>query len=352
MRIQTLKLLPFRCHEGLVLEIPPHAQVIGVVGPNGSGKTSVLEALALLAPGRGLSGLDFKAHIPHGHKQWGFFTALEDGQTVAQQWRNGTREILHNGQPLAVEELARVGGVVSLTPQADFLFSGPPAARRTWLDEAATALQPGHAQAVLRYRQHRQARLKILAYPEPHADWLEAEERLAAEWGIRLLQGRLEYLAAVAPFLKPQYLTLSLHGAALEVLNAPDPVAALQGKFARSRELDARLNRTHAGPNTLEVQGVLELERGPVALAQASSGQHKRALLGWLQGHVRAVAQQRTSPPLVLIDEFTAHLDALRREELFNNLISLGCQVWVSDIALPATHVHVHQITLKTNFAP
>jgi DNA replication and repair protein RecF len=307
--------------------------VVGVIGPNGSGKTSVLEALALLAPGRGLMGQELKAHTPNQQKHWGFFTELSNGTTLAQEFKGSSRTLLHNGSAITQEELANLGSVVVLTPHTDFLFSGPPETRRRWLDEAAAAFTPSHAQAVLRYRQHRQGRLKILAQGVLNGDWLDAEERLAAEWGLRLLRGRMVYLATLHPLLED--LTLQLHGTALEILHAPDPLAALMGKFARSREIDARLNRTHAGPNTLDVHGTLQPEGHALALAQASSGQHKRALLQWVYGHTRLIAATRGTPPLVLIDEFAAHLDTPRREALLAHLSTLGCQVWLADVDLP-----------------
>lgn len=317
----------------------PASPVVGLVGPNGAGKTAVLEALALLAPGRGLSGGDLQAHAPHGQRQWGTFITMADGTTVGQTYKAGLRTVQLDGTTQPVETLATLGSVVVLTPQTDFLFVGPPEQRRRWLDDAATALQPGHAGLVQRYRQHRQARLKILAQGIMHSDWLEAEERLAAEAGVRLVQGRLAYLAALEPLLVG--LSLKLQGGALEIMSAADPVVALQGKFERTRELDVRLGRTHAGPNTLDVAGELlpENQSGPraggIALHHTSSGQHKRALLLWLQAHVRMVTAKRKQAPLVLIDEFAAHLDATRREHLLQDLISLGCQVWLADVELP-----------------
>jgi DNA replication and repair protein RecF len=343
MRISTLKLLPFRCHTALTIEVPVGADVVGVVGPNGSGKTSVLEALALLAPGRGLSGNEPRTHTPFNQKEWGFFAELANATEVAQQFRNGVRKIEVDGHSLNADDLGTLGSVVALTPHTDFLFSGPPEARRRWLDDAVTALKPAHAQAVARYRTHRQGRLKILAQGIMNGDWLEAEERLAAQWGIKLMEGRQEYLSKLRGYLDE--VTLTLQGGALEVLSAEDPIAALQGKFERSRDIDARLNRTHAGPNTLDVAGTLSLEENTVPLVSASSGQHKRALLGWVRAHTRLLAAERGAPPLVLIDEFAAHLDAKRREDLLAHLLTLGCQVWLADVELPEVR-GLHKVSL------
>ncbi len=346
MRICKLKLSQFRNIGSLSLTLDAQAQVIALIGPNGSGKTSVLEALSLLTPTRGLLVAEGKTQIQSGAKEWGIWAQLHSGAEFGQAYRQEGRKseriftLDTNRHPL--EAMAHHGSVVWLTPQTDFLFSGPPANRRRWLDDLTTALIPAHAGAVQRFNQHRQARLRLLQNGE-RSDWLDAEERLAAEWGIRVLTHRLDYLTRLEPHLHG--VALALQGTALEVISDPTPIAALKGKFERSRDIDARIGRTHAGPNTLDLSGHLTLEDSrSIPLAQASSGQHKRALIQWLVGHVQLLAQAQNRPPLVLIDEFSAHLDAPRRHLLMETLLASGCQIWLTDtetppVNLPGLHV-------------
>lgn len=359
MRIIQLKLSNFRNLAQLVLNIPEDANLIALIGTNGSGKTSILEALSLLTPTRGLLTAEGKSQIHHGAKEWGIWaelaTGAELGQVYRQHSRNAERILQIDTHREPLEALARHGSVVWLTPATDFLFSGPPANRRRWLDDLTTALLPAHAGATARFAQHRQSRLKLLMNGQGGhyaTDWLDAEERLAAEWGIQVLKHRIEYLNRLQPFL--QGITLALHGNALEVMEDPNPVAALKGKFERSREIDTRMGRTHAGPNTLELTGQLLLsEIQHIPLSQASSGQHKRGLIHWLVAHVQLLAQAQNRPPLVLIDEFSAHLDAPRRALLLQTLTTAGCQIWLTDtetpkIDFPGLHLlHLENGTIK-----
>jgi DNA replication and repair protein RecF len=324
----------FRTLAGVDVAVPEGAGLVLLHGPNGAGKTSLLEALSLLGGGRGLLGAEAREQLRHGARAWGVHGWLGGGEEVGIGWQAGRRTVKLDGEEVAGPGLAAVGAVVSLSPRLDRLFSdGAPGERRAWLDDAANAWRPGHGEAVARYGHHLKSRLKLLA-GRREDDWLEAEERQAAEWGLAVLRGRLDYLAALAAQLAG--LKLALAGGALAVLEEADPVAALAGKFRRSREIDARLERTSAGPNTLDVTGKLTAESREVVLAEASSGQHKRALVAWLLGQARLLRAARGAAPLVLVDELSAHLDSARRGEVARELAALGAQVWASDTEVSA----------------
>jgi DNA replication and repair protein RecF len=336
--VLELKLAHFRNLTQAKFEVPQGARVVALVGPNGVGKTSVLEALSMLSPTRGFLGADAKLQVQHKAKEAGIWARLGNGQEVGQVLKKGARIVQVDGQKAPLETLAQILPQVWLTPATDFLFGGPPETRRRWLDDMTTALIPTHGAAVARFRQHRQNRLRLLTQEHGgamQADWLDAEEKMAAEWGLTVLTNRLKYLADITPHMEG--LTLTLQGSALEVMEAESPVMALKGKFERSREIDARMGRTHAGPNTVELAGELILEHGhKVPMNQASSGQHKRGLMMAMVGHATLLATARRQPPLVLIDEFSAHLDATRRAMLMETLLKLGSQVWLTDMEAPA----------------
>lgn len=340
MRLSRLVLSNFRNLAAFEVKDIPPVGVVALVGENGVGKTSILEAISLLGGGRGLLGAEAKEQLKHGVKPaegWAVFAETEEGSR-AVGFRDGKRVAKIDGSEVGPDALGDET-VVSLVPALDQMFFEAPGERRNVLDAWVAQIVPGHADTVSRYIHHTRARLRLLVGGGA-SDWLEAEEQQAAAWGIRLLQGRLAYLNRLSGHMED--LKLALAGGALAVWDAdPDtggPVAALKGKFERSREVDARMERTSAGPNTLDVKAELRRADTWVPANLASSGQHKRVLLLWLCGHV-VLLKAHGVHPLVLVDDFGAHLDEAGRGDMMKALAGLGVQVWLSDVASPGGFV-------------
>ncbi len=354
MRIHKLVTDTFRNLTNITLAVPQGAQLVQVVGPNGAGKTSVLEVLSLLSPGFGLLNAKRQDQTQIGAKQWTSFVALtgyeDEETTIGQQFGGSTRTLKVNREGVENQSaLAQLGSVLWLTPQQDRLFKDGAAPRRRWIDRLAFGLNPQHAAVVNRFTHHRRSRQKLL---EQHADalWIEQEEQQLAEAGIALLQGRLEALEALNSHA--QDVTLHASGAITQVLEEEDPVATYKGKLERSRERDALLGSTSSGPHRLDITGELQADdnQPKIPLDRTSTGQHKRALVQLLVAQAELIKAHTNHAPLILLDDFSAHLDATRQQELLEQLTSLGSQVWLSDIQ-PCAHapqsINTHTITLN-----
>ena len=152
MRLLRLTLTDFRNYAALTWR--PGARISVLFGPNGSGKTNLLEAVSLLVPGRGLRGAR-NADLPRqgGPGAWAvagrFATANGDvdiGTGTAPDGPLDRRVFrLDGAAPRSQAELAAHVAAVWLTPQMDRLFQEGASGRRRFLDRLAWALEPGHA---------------------------------------------------------------------------------------------------------------------------------------------------------------------------------------------------------------
>jgi DNA replication and repair protein RecF len=347
MRVEKIQLTTFRNLDELEIVVPKadKGQIVALVGPNGIGKTSVLESLSLLSPGRGLHKAKPDNMSRHGAQGWGIFTQISCSQgakkrkkaqqdaladhTVGQAFRGKERRLKIDGVDAPKQSaLATLGNVLWLTPREDRLFLEGPAARRNFFDRLVYGVTPDHAVVLNAYRHHARARLQLLRQ-NAAADWLALEEQQAAQAGVAVLRNRLAYMEALLPYLLDVSLTLA--GATLSIFEEEDPVAALAGKFERSRIRDAEVGATHTGPQKVDVVGTLDVGGHSIPLPETSSGQHKRALVHIILAHARLVTEATGQPPLVLIDEVAAHLDEQRREDVLQALLKLGAQIWVTE---------------------
>lgn len=331
--IRRLVLTDVRSHAALSLA--PEPGFVILTGPNGAGKTNVLEAVSLLAPGRGLRRASLGEVARNtGPGGFGIAATLADPTGVAiTEIATGTlssaperRVVRINGAASASNALAEWLSVLWLTPAMDRLFVEPAGERRRFLDRLTLALAPAHAQETTRYEAAMRARNKLLAEPYPDRDWLSALETQMAQHGAAIDVARRETVAAVSTQLA-QAASSDFPSATLALEGWTGDADALLHELGTGRPRDAAAGRTLTGPHRADLH-VRHLDKA-IPAAQASTGEQKALLLAIVLAHAALVSERRGQPPILLLDEVAAHLDPARRGALFARLEGQA-QVWMT----------------------
>ena len=330
MAVTRLSLTDFRSYADLVVGAAPGFVVL--TGDNGAGKTNVLEAVSLLAPGRGLRGVPLRDMARNGGGGgWSVGARLGDvevgtGTLAAAPDRRVARV---NGANAGVASLGEWLSIVWLTPAQDRLFADTAGARRRFLDRLVLALEPGHARDATRYDAAMRQRNRLLAEGQAgrrlDGDWLGALEAAMAEHGAALAGARARLVDALSIRIAGEEAG-AFPRADLAIAGWRDD-GALAIDLRDGRARDAAAGRTLAGPHRQDLV-VTHLDKA-VPAASASTGEQKALLIGIVLAHADLVADAQRRRPVLLLDEVAAHLDARRRDALFARL-EAGGQIWMT----------------------
>ncbi|MBB3880462.1 DNA replication/repair protein RecF [Sphingomonas pseudosanguinis] len=327
--LTRLVLTDFRNHADLALT--PAAGFVVLTGENGAGKTNVLEAVSLLAPGRGLRRAGLSAMARQGGKG-GFGVAATivgdvEIATGALPSAPERRVVRVQGAAASANALADWLSVLWLTPAMDRLFVEPASERRRFLDRLVLALAPAHGMHATRYDAAMRERNRLLASDGPvDPDWLSALEARMVEHGAAVDAARVTAVAALDQRLEEVPDSVFARAALALEGEAVDP-AGFAHALAMGRRRDAAAGRTLVGPHRADLS-VTHVAKGQAA-ALCSTGEQKALLLGIVLAHADLVTERRGVPPVLLLDEVAAHLDPSRRAALFERLAGRG-QVWMT----------------------
>jgi DNA replication and repair protein RecF len=343
VHLVRLALTDFRNYTALTWR--PASRISVITGPNGSGKTNLLEAVSMLVPGRGLRTARLgelarqdgpgrwgvAARFGHGEDQVDIGTGTPpDGPADRRVFR------LDGQAPRSQAEIAARVAAVWLTPQMDRLFQEGASGRRRFLDRLVWALEPGHAREIAAHDTAMAQRNRLLAQAGADADpaWLAGLEdsmvrhAVAAGAARRALVARLNTALAngAAGAFPPARLTL-LDPIAQRLDDEPALAVEdwLRGAMAAARPRDAAAGSSSLGAHRADMT-LSDAETGLEA-ALASTGQQKALLVGTVLGHAALIAEARNAAPILLLDEPMVHLDPARRASLLEALAALPAQV-------------------------
>jgi DNA replication and repair protein RecF len=344
--IRRLTLTNFRNYAALSLELKPGPVVLS--GDNGAGKTNLLEAVSLLAPGRGLRRAPY-AEVAREGGDGGFaLHAKLDGPEgevdigtgiMAGEAGEGGRRVRINGAPARnADELLQWLRVMWLTPSMDTLFTGPAGDRRRFLDRLVLAIDAAHGQRALAYEKAMRGRNRLLAENSRDGAWFEAIETQLAETGVaiaaaraelvRLLAAKIEQLPGDGPFPQADIALSGELEAQVGTMPAVDVEEGFRRALATGRERDRAAGRTLDGPHRSDLIVRHRPKSMPAELC--STGEQKALLVGIVLSHARLTGEISGMTPILLLDEIAAHLDAGRRAALFSILEDMNCQAFMT----------------------
>ena len=362
--ISRLRLTHFRSHAGVDISVDCGAVIL--TGPNGAGKTNILEAISMLAPGRGLRSAQLDDMSAKGADSG--WMVLADITTATAPMRVGvgfanggtSRDLRVDGVPArGFEKISMALPQLWLTPAMDRLFTDSAGGRRRFIDRFAQTLVSGLSTQLNQYERAMRERNKLLQTPGTQFSgngWLDGLEENMASLGTAIAAARLDALDALAEGLAamPKNVfpraEVALEGTLESVLRARPAIeveddwrARLQAERAR----DAAAGRSLEGPHRTDLHVTHAVKK--IAAAKCSTGEQKGLLVGLIMAQARSVTARTGDAPILLLDEVAAHLDATRRQALFEILQDLGGQSWITgtdatafaDFTHATSHLHI-----------
>lgn len=346
MHLLSLSLEHFRSYQSAALRFENDVQLF--LGSNGSGKTNLLEAIAMLSLTK-----SFRSREDLDLVHWGDDFLRVTGDAVTDAGEPVRLEVTSVLSPRRQKGLFRndvrvsTGQIVGLLPTVTFLpqdlslFSGPPGERRRFLDQLLCQVSPEFLTVSAGYQkvlQQRNALLKRIARAEASSDDLLLWDRQLSARGSALTAARLELIETLTLTFQRELeclgeqwddvqLVYSRKGTARERSAMEEELMAL---LLQNRERDILLQSTTVGPHREDWQVTCS---GRALPGFASRGQERTAVLALLFLQVSYMELRRGEKPLILLDDVFSELDDAHQFALLSNLG--GYQVFLTTTHLP-----------------
>jgi DNA replication and repair protein RecF len=308
------------------LEFGPHLNLIH--GPNGSGKTSILEAVFLIGRGRSFRTRNTEQLISRGQPHLTVFgQTFEPAHRIGFEYRRDEAYTARlDGQD--VRSLAELPGaffVEAIDPEIHRLVEGAPGERRRWLDWGVFHVEPSFLEHWLRFSRALRQRNAALKQGMDPKIW---EGELVTH-GERVAAQRSQWFETIKPYLNETIHRLSGLDVELTYYRGWAVDRSLAEALLDGLERDRTRGSTLSGPQRADVH--LRVG-GKAARESLSRGQQKlvaSALVLALLGRLR---EQEGPPPTLLLDDPAAELDVQRLGRLVDLVTELRCQLILTSL--------------------
>ena len=331
MRIRELTLRPFRNFAAIRLSFA--ADHVLIFGPNGRGKSNILEAISYLSIGKSVRGAKDQHVVPHGEDFFDIRALCTDGRhdqqvRVFYSKKEGKKAFVDDSPLPRVSELLGTFRTVHFCPEDVSLVLRFPAQRRRLLDVLIAQSNSAYLRYMQRYyrvlaqRNHLLRTAKKSSHGIIDSQVVEPWNAQLVDLGAQLRLHRLEALNKLkAPFLR-YYGRFALTGEEVAVVYQGTKEqdlealrAELRGALCRRRDQETQMGHTLCGPHRDDLKFTLNEEPAEV---YASEGQLRTVLISWKLAEARYMEEQTGRQPVLLLDDAFSELDSDRTGELLD----------------------------------
>lgn len=329
-----------------------------LVGPNGSGKTSILEAVSLLCRGQSFRTPNIGNVICHGKEDLAVWGRAEDevrgtfGVAFHKNRLNETEVRLNGRQVQRASELVEIMPIQVVTADSTTLVLGPPKTRRRYLDWGLIHERSGYLTWRREYQRVLRQRNTCLRSESGRnqQNQLDAWDVRLVEIGEKIARYQADYVAAINSRLQEVLIALQDIGTAQASVNLvyhpgwTEDQEAFLGIIRSSRQRDVKLGRTAAGPHAADVR--IQIEKHAAAQV-LSRGEAKSLAQALTVAQADRLDRAKGRKSLFLVDEIASELDARRRVRFLELLATRQYQVLAAS-AVPLSEFDQSDVRLGT----
>jgi DNA replication and repair protein RecF len=342
MRVEALRIDGLRNLAGVSISPAPGLNLL--TGRNGAGKTSVLEALHLLAHGRSFRTAQLDALVGHGATGFSVYARLDGEQkprSLGLLRQQDGWQMAHDGQPVAtLLEFVSALAVVSMDPECHALISGPAESRRRFLDWLLFHVEPDFLPVWRRYLRALRQRNAALRAGGPERAVAAWEPELATT-GEAINAYRSALVAPLASAARAMMDRMQGELPAFDVRFRPGwtQEATLLDALMTGRGADRERGFTQRGPHRADWRLVFDTD---LDQRQLSRGQAKLVALCCLAAQAELYRDRARKWPVLAFDDLASELDAERQQTVLSWAAEAGAQVFITGTAPPAGWVDLN----------
>lgn len=327
MSISQLSLTDFRNLKSITLDFHPSINLIS--GDNGSGKTSLLEAIFILCQARSFRTHQLKKSIQHGENSFLLFGRFIDYKAGLS--KSGDKfDIRVNG-----ETIKRRSSLVNKTPinivntDSLNLITGSPQERRQYLDWCMFHVEHSYSKHWQQYQHALKQRNKLLK-SKKDLNLLDYWDNYLIQPSLVLQSYRKTYCGEIA-----SHIELEMGGLlddvdiSLEYQQGWHASLSLKESLIENRGRDIKAGFTHAGIHRDNIQILAD---GHPAADVLSRGQLKRLSLALFIAALKILKQKSERQLILLVDDLRAEMDETAQEKVYETLLKIGLQLFITSI--------------------